>query len=291
MKKLMISTLLMCAIAAQAETVGDTLVIKNPEKVTIATTNSEQHISIKGARFSSDFRYDQRISIADSSAVRREFSSLKDFNRVRLSKCKNSKDKKGTVDASLHLNVGMTTMTGAPTDYKYKLGVGEIGLALTADWHPYGPKNTWSIGFGVNWRRYYMNKNIYLFKDYANGEYLTPASFDASQSERSHSMYTFALQVPVMYEHAFDQKGKWTVGLGAIVNINTGAHLTAGYTENDLEYERRTYKIGQRPITVDLMLKVGTPYFADLYVKYCPMTYFKSNRGPKTHQLSFGICF
>jgi len=288
MKKLLFTTIaLLTGMAAQATNVGDTLVIKDPDKVTIETSDYEQHITVKGANFNSKFSYDQRITIPDTNAVRRTFSSTRDFNKVRLTKC-NRKDKKGTVEASGHVWLGMTTQTGAPDGFKHKVGFGEVGFAITADWYPCGSKNSWSIGLGFDWRSYRLKTDAFLYKD-ADGN-IGSQAFDANMGDRYNRIYTFSLQVPFIYTHTFSQKNKWAVSLGAILNFNTGAHLTRGYTVDQLDYEVRTYSIGQRPVTVDFLLSVRTPVLP-VYVKYCPMTFFKNDRGPKSHQLSFGIGF
>jgi hypothetical protein len=36
-------------------------------------------------------------------------------------------------------------------------------------------------------------------------------------------------------------------------------------------------------------LQAGIPGCPDFYIKYSPTTFFKEGRGPKMHQLSFGI--
>jgi len=286
MKTILSAAMLLGTLAAQAQNTGDTLVIKQPKQVKIETQQNEQHIVISGMKDDDDFHYTQRIAINSPADVRRTFADKKDFNKVRLSK---NKDKKGTVEGVAHLDVGLTAMTGAPNGYDSKVGFGEIAFNINAEYYPFGAKNSWSIGFGIDWRRYCLGTKKWLGKDAANNNYLTPQDFSSSQSDCATRLYTFSLQVPIMYTHYFDQKQEWSIGLGAIVNFNTGSHLTRTFTTAEEDFDIKTYKVGQRPVTIDLMMTVATPWFLDLYVKYSPTTYFKSDRGPKFHQLSFGV--
>ena len=57
------------------------------------------------------------------------------------------------------------------------------------------------------------------------------------------------------------------------------------------EHDVTISKSGMKPFTVDGVVMVDTPWLPMLYCKYSPMTLFKNDRGPKMHQLSFGICF
>ena len=288
MKQVILSAaLLLCAVTAQAQTVGDTLLIEKPKQVRIETCDTLQRIVIKGMEDDDAFHYVQRIAISKPSDVRRTFSSARDFNKVKLSKCKDGKDKKNVWEARAYLDLGLTALTGLPDGYTGKVGVGEAALGIAADWYPFGAKNSWSIGLGVDWRRYCMGTESWLMKD--QGNYLTPVGYDATQSDRTTRLHTFSVQVPVVYTHYFNKKQDWGLSLGAIVSFNTGAHVTRSFTLNEEEYDIRTYKIGQRAVTVDLMVKVITPGLFDFYVKYSPMNYFKNDRGPKGHQLSFGL--
>ena len=281
------AALLLCGLGAQAQTAGDTLVIEKPNQVKIETRDTVQRIVVRGMKDNEDFYYTQRISINSPADVRRSFSNMRDFNKVKLSKNKCKQDKKGTVEAALHVNVGATALTGMPEGYTGKVGFGETAFAVTADWYPYGARNSWSIGLGVDWRRYCMGTEKFLMKDAA--DYLVPVSFGSTMSDCSTHLYTFSVQVPVIYTHTFDPRGKWAVSLGAIVSFNTGAHATRCFSMDGEDYDIKTYKIGQRPVTVDFMLGLKTSFLPAFYVKYSPMNYFKDSRGPKGHQLSFGI--
>lgn len=222
--------------------------------------------------------------VSDTLDVDREVTSVKDINKVSLDK----KGKDSKVNMSFHLALGFSTMVGVPADYTVKVGPAlENSWSLNVDWRPFGKKNEWSLGFAIGWRHYRFGNATYLSKDAQGIVGQTP--YPDGLTDRRSSMRIFSLQVPIMYTHNFDQKGRWSVSLGAIVNFNTGARSTRSYTLNEEDYSINTYKIEQRPVTIDAMLVVETPYFLPLYCKYSPMSVFKKDRGPKMHQLSFGI--
>ena len=256
MKRTLLATVLLSsmAITASAEIVGDTLVIEEAKKVKIETRDTVQRIVISGSKDDSQFQYVQRISIPDTSAVRRTIKSVKDFNKISIPG-KDGKDK-------------------------------EFALTFQSDYRPYGKQNVWSIGLGFDWRHYKMNKDKYLYKDAK--DYLTPKAF-AGASDTYSSLRIYSLNLPLMYTHYFDSKQKWGLTLGAIVNWNFTAYAYCEYSLGNEDYEVKTRKIGHQPITVDAMAIARIPSFPDIYCKYCPMNVFKDDRGPKMHQLSFGF--
>lgn len=273
------------ATPALATEVSDTLVIEDVNKVKIETQDTVQRIVINGSKDDPEFHYVQRISIPDSHAVRRTIRSVRDFNRITIKK--NGKPTKWT--STGHLNIGLGTMLDAPDNYKFKVWPSfELGIGLTHDWHPFGKQNEWSIGYGIDWRSYRSDNDTYWTKE---GDLLTLTTpYAAKQSETETGLNMFSLQFPLLYTHYFDKHRDWAITLGAIVNWNVYATATREYEENDEEYDVSTKKIGQRPFTVDAYLKITNPVIP-IYCKYSPMTFFKDGRGPKMHQLNFGICF
>lgn len=119
MKKLFLFLAVLIAGSASqtalATEIGDTLVLEKVDKVRIETRDTVQRIVINGVKDDPYFHYSQRISIPDTSAVRRKMPNLKDFNKVVIKG--NDDGKTPKVEGSAHLYVGMGTMTGAPDGY------------------------------------------------------------------------------------------------------------------------------------------------------------------------------
>lgn len=201
------------------------------------------------------------------------------------------KSKNQKWDADAYVFIGFNTMLGAPSNYTFNLWPSfDFGFGLKGEWMPYGKKNVWGIGFGLDWRYYRMDDATYWEKDLTTGV-MGLTDYQALQSDRRTSLSEFSLQVPVTYTHYFDKDLDWGVTLGGIVNFNTGAHVTREYTYMDEEYDVVTGSIHQCPVTIDGLLMVHLPADIAIYCKYCPMKFFRDGYGPKMNQLSFGIYF
>ena len=291
MKKLFLFLAVLIAGSASqtalATEIGDTLVLEKVDKVRIETRDTVQRIVINGVKDDPYFHYSQRISIPDTSAVRRKMPNLKDFNKVVIKG--NDDGKTPKVEGSAHLYVGMGTMTGAPDGYSLWPAF-EFGVGGTADWHPFGKKNVWSTGLLLGFRTCHVKSNRYLAKDDMGVVSFVP--YDAATQKKTHSSLSiFSLQVPLLYTHYFDAKCKWMLSVGALVNFNVSTRANRYYTFNDEEYDVSTSGLGQRPVPIEPTVIFDAPYIPPLYCRYSPMTFFKDGRGPKMHQLSFGICF
>ena len=288
------------ALQMQAETVADTLVIEGVDKVKIETMDTLQRIVISGSKDDPQLHYVQRITIPDSSAVRRKLTNVKDFNKVVI-KRKDGKPSKW--ESTMHLYAGVNTLTSATDDYDVKLWPSlEIGIGPTWDFYPYGKHNVWRAGIGVAWATFRFDKDYFWTKSTTGMTGMTeldrliplqghPYESNSTSEHLSTSMNIFRIQVPLVYTHNFDERGRWSVSVGAMVNFNLNASCGYAYKNDDVKDEVTISHIGQRPVTVDALAVVKIPKLPGLYCKYSPMTVFKDNRGPKMRQLSFGIMF
>ena len=283
----------MPALATEA---GDTIVIENAKKVKIETRENVQRIVINGSNDDDAFQYTQRINISDTSDVKRTIRSVRDFNKLAI-----KHDGKPTKwGHSLHLNLGLNTMTGVGNDMNgvknsFPLWPSlELGVAWTADWHPFGKKNEWSIGLGLNMRMYESKDTYYWAKNAQNQLY--NELYNPALTERNTDIAVLSWQLPIIYTHRFDDAGKWKVSLGAIINLNSSVTAERHFEAANLyghieEHDVKTDHIGARKVSVDAFVALKLRYLPTLYCKYCPQQFFRDNRGPKMHQLSFGICF
>jgi hypothetical protein len=288
MKWKMMAIVLMGSLAKPVLAVEgqDTLVIENANKVKIETRDTVQRIVISGYKDDPEFHYVQRISIPDTNAVRRSITNIHNFN-ITVNRSKRT----SKMGSSLHMNVGLNTMVGADKGYDFSLWPSfEYGVSITRDWRPHGPKNEFSFGLGVDWRYYRVSdKSLHWTKDANN--FMTLAPYAAGQTDTRSSLFVFSVQVPLLYTHYFDKKRDWALTVGAVVNWNAMGEALYSYEEDGEEHDVTISKSGMKPFTVDGVVMVDTPWLPMLYCKYSPMTLFKNDRGPKMHQLSFGICF
>jgi hypothetical protein len=97
-----------------------------------------------------------------------------------------------------------------------------------------------------------------------------------------------SLAVPLLYNRWFDKSHRYGVSLGPVVNFNLAGGLYNHYEIADNAYDINTSHIGHRPVTIDIMAKFNTPIF-DFYIKFSPMSLFKSDRGPEFSYITIGM--
>ena len=146
-----------------------------------------------GSKDDPQLHYVQRITIPDSSAVRRKLTNVKDFNKVVI-KRKDGKPSKW--ESTMHLYAGVNTLTSATDDYDVKLWPSlEIGIGPTWDFYPYGKHNVWRAGIGVAWATFRFNKD-YFWKKYTKDVIKQPWSEDAPAQFRHHVLTITEIRTP-----------------------------------------------------------------------------------------------
>lgn len=187
---------------------------------------------------------------------------------------------------SFHVNVGVDVPTGAPDGVKFApFRSWEIGITVWQyDYAPNNGNTTLSAGLGVNWRNYTLSGHKDgFFKE--NGIINVHPVYENWQ-DASSSIHTTAFTLPLLVKQRFSKN--FAVSLGAQLNWNFYSRVNNEYEIGDDDFDVNTKKIGERPITVDILgiihiKKVG------IYCKYSPMSVLKSGRGPEFKSLAFGI--
>ena len=272
---------------AHASDVGDTLVLEKVDRVMIETRDTVQRIVITGMRDDPEFLYTQRISIPDTTAVRRTTSTLRDFNRITV-KNKDGKPSKWDVCANLYLGLG--TMSGAPHGYSM-WPTFEAGIGVTGEYHPFGPKNTWTTGLLFGGVFMHTPSNRYWAKQGQTGKEMMLVPYEEGLEKTYSSLNVARFAVPLLYKHSFDKRCRWSLTLGAMVNFNIAGSASRHFTVGDEDYDITLNHIGGRPVTIKPVVMFNAPYVPTIYCKYSPMTMFKDGRGPKMKLLTFGIFF
>ena len=284
-RRILVAVAFVCgaALGAGASEVSDTLVFEQVDKVRIETRDTVQRIVISGQKDDPEMHYVQRISIPDTTAVRRQMRNVRDFNKIVITR---RDDKPSKWSGSIHLNFGLTTLPGIP-DGDVVRGIGfEAGIGLTADYNPFGKKNQWSVGLGFGYRHFEAPKNRYWTRQ---SGVMTLVPFDDAQTDRNASMYVSSIELPLLYTHRFDDRGRWAFSLGVIGRYNMGG------TDRRYELAGEVYHVdgglSVRPFSVDGLAVLKLRYLPAFYVRYSPMSFFRDDRGPKFRQLTFGVCF
>lgn len=155
------------------------------------------------------------------------------------------------------------------------------------EYTPKGASQTYSVGVGLGWRNYTLSD-----RDKAFGKVGDVTSIYAVDKVdgRTSRVHTMNVNIPVLFRQKIG--GDFAVSVGAQININAYGRLVNKWDVDldDDEYDVKTKKIGQRPLTVDVL---GMVHFKDwaLYCKYSPMDVFKKDRGPEFKSIAFGLYF
>ena len=188
----------------------------------------------------------------------------------------------------MHLNVGIDIPTGAPDGVDFApFRSWEIGLTVAQyEYTPKKSKTTLCVGIGFDWRNYTLSGHDKMFVK-AN-DVVSVINRDGKMSELTSRISTTSLSLPLMVKQSFSKS--FAVSLGAQLNWNFYSRVNNYYEENDNEIDIQTKKIGERPITIDVL---GMLHFGDfaVYCKYSPMSVLKKDKGPDFKSLAVGFYF
>lgn len=192
------------------------------------------------------------------------------------------------VDWTMHLGLGVNLVTGAPDGYEFApFKSWDIQwTVLQMDYTPIGASQTYSIGAGLNWRNYGLKDNgSALVK---TGELIDLGGFPVGAGSKSSSIQTVGINIPLLFTQRFSDDFSLTVG--PVVNFNAWGWVNRNYEMGDTDIKESTRKIGQRPVTVDVL---GVFDFSGIgvFCKYSPMSVLKKDKGPDFKSLAVGFYF
>ena len=188
----------------------------------------------------------------------------------------------------MHLYVGVDIPVSAPDGVDFApFRSWEIGLTVAQyEYTPKNSKTTLSAGIGVDWRNYTLSGHDKMFAKVNDVAGVFDRKGDIS--ELASRISTCSLSLPLMVKQSFNKD--FAISLGAQLNWNFYSRVNNYYEENDNEIDIQTKKIGERPITIDVL---GMLHFGDfaVYCKYSPMSVLKKDKGPDFKSLAVGIYF
>ena len=188
----------------------------------------------------------------------------------------------------MHLNVGIDIPTGAPDGVEFApFRSWEIGLTVAQyEYTPKNSKTTLSAGIGFDWRNYTLSGHDKMF--FKANDVVNVINRDGKMSELASRISTTSISLPLLVKQSFSKD--FAISLGAQLNWNFYTRVNNYYEEDDNEIDVQTKKIGERPITVDVL---GMLHFGDfaVYCKYSPMSVLKKDKGPDFKSLAVGFYF
>lgn len=188
----------------------------------------------------------------------------------------------------MHFYVGVDIPTGAPDGVDFApFRSWEVGLTVAQ--YEYTPKNsrtTLCAGIGFDWRNYTLSGHDKMFAKV--NDIVGVYDRKGDMSELASRISTTSISLPLIVKQSFSKK--FAVSLGAQFNWNVYSRVNNYYEEGDHEIDDQTKKIGERPITIDVL---GMLHFGDfaVYCKYSPMSVLKKDKGPDFKSLAVGFYF
>ena len=203
---------------------------------------------------------------------------------VKISKGKDDDDRWST-----HIFIGGNIVTGAPdnVDFSYWQSWDINWTILQYDYRPKNSKMTLSAGLGFDWRKYPLSGHHTLFfKDGADVVNVGPST--AGMDDLHSDIHTTSLSMPLLAKYSFSKN--FAISLGGQLNWNYYGRIKNSWENGDIDYHEYTKKIGQRPITVDV-LGIVHLWSVGIYCKYCPMSVLKKDRGTEFKSVALGVYF
>ena len=283
---LVISVMSFSSVAAQ----NDTVVIHNPQKVTIVTGDSLQKIIVKGKEGDDKFVYQNTIQLVDSnyvSTTRIGRDRWELIPSVKVGKKNDDMNGSGSSNSiSAHIGIGFTAPTKADTrtDFSTFKSWEIFFTPIQFDHHfDRRERNTVSLGFGLDWKNYRMTGDTRFTK--APDGNVVIEKYPLQVSPDFSRIKVFSITANLGFEHSFNDD--FWIGFGPVVNFNVYGSVLTEYTMYGDEMRKLEKNIRQRPITVDWMLRLGI-FSIPLYVKYSNNNVLKDG-GVKFRSLSFGL--
>jgi hypothetical protein len=268
---------------------NDTLVINNPRKVTIISSDSLQRVIVNGKQGDDDFTYQNTIRLVDANyesntSISRDHWEL--IPSVKLGKKNDEPAQRTHNELTAHFGVGFTCPTHVDERIDFSTFKSWEIFATIAQWDHYFERrrrNSVSLGFGIDWKNYRMTGDTRFVK--APDGNVALENYPLQVSPDFSRIKVFSLTANLGYTHEFDED--FWIGFGPVVNFNVYGSMLTEYSLYGDDIERLERHIRQRPITIDWMLRVGI-MGVPLYLKYSGDNVLKDG-GVKFRSLSFGL--
>ncbi len=295
MKRIILLSFIICHFSfSPAGAQNDTLVINQPQKVTIISSDSLQRVVVNGKKGDDDFVYQNTIRLVDANYESQTSISHDHWELIPSVKIGKKKEKVSSKDyhysytnaISAHLGVGFTCPTQVDERIDFSTFKSWEFFATIAQWDHFFDRrhhNIMSFGLGIDWRNYRITDDL-LFTKGPDGN-VTVGKYPLDFEPKFSRIKVFSLTATLRYEHDFGDG--FAIGFGPIFNYNAYASIKTKYKYMGDKVQRMEKNIRQRPITIDWMLNLRVADFP-FYVKYSNDDVLKDG-GVKFRSLSFGL--
>lgn len=228
-KSILLSLALLASIGLSAAptTEGDTIVVEKPQRVTVVTTDSIQHILVEGKEDNPHYTYSNTLQIVDSNYVSGSSINKDDFTIgfgwPKLAR-KNT-DHQSTYVLAAHFCIGFVNAPGMPKAGDLNMGnSAELWFFFENEWRPWRNNHVFSFGIGLDWRNYRMEDN-YCFRKDAEGMNVLERLPEGASPNFSR-VKVFSLNFPIRYQY---QGRRFGFSLGPVLNFNTYSSIKTKY--------------------------------------------------------------
>lgn len=263
---------------------NDTVVVNNPQKVVVITSDSLQQIQIVGSDHDPNYRYENTIQLVDSNYVSESKSLMDD---LKFSLPFNKKSEKTSFEVCATLAFGWNGAMGMDDRAKVEpFSSWEIWWIVADTYYrPWKNNHAFSFGVGLDWRNWRITDD-YRFVETGNDNRVAIAPYPEGAKPKFSRIKVFCVNFPIQYNY----EGKYFhFSLGPVVNLNTYASLKTRYTLDGNKHKDMFTNVHVKPVTVDFMATAGLAHGFDIYVKYSPFDLLQDGYGPKFRTISFGI--
>ncbi len=297
MKRILITSAIAvaCLTAAQANESDSTIVsgtdtvkvITKPDSVTICDTDGHFAINVYGGNNNPNYRYTYERTAADSCAETIAESEWS-FRVPFVDNAKRETRRSMFTFESGGLGIGFDDARDAPQNLNVNMAnSAELFIDHVAGvrYRPWRDNFSILVGIGFGWRNYRMTGLNRFVKDGAN---LKIEDYPEGAEPKFSRIKLFNFCVPIMLNEDFGKH--FSIGAGAVVNLNTHASMKTRYYQEGLLITDKTDNIHPNKITVDFM-GVITFRNVGVYAKYSPMKVLDTTFGPSFKHCSVGAIF
>ncbi len=289
MKRIALLFIISCLFSSLAAQ-NDTLVINQPKKVTIISSDSLQRVIVNGKSGDDNFVYQNTIRLVDANyesnvTITRDHWELIPSVKIGKKNEGDDSDRHSNI-LTAHVGVGFTCPTQVDERVDFSTFKSWEIFATIAQWDHFldrRERNFVSLGLGIDWRNYRITDDQ-LFTKAPDGN-VTVMKYPLEYEPKFSRIKVFSLTATLRYQHDFGSG--FSIGFGPVVNFNTYASIMTRYKLLGDKCKHMEKNIRQRPVTIDWMLNAR---IADIpfYVKYSNDNVLKDG-GIKFRSLSFGL--
>ncbi len=290
MKRMIITSLVAALFAVNTNAQTDTLIVRQPEEVKVIETGDTLNISIEGSKENPLYYYYKTVVVDPEkeditttsknvgSGLGWDFSLLEGRNSTTL------------IELSLRaqMYVGWNFMFNNPSDLKqnlfksYEGGIDIFHLAF------YPRSNKWwlSTDWGIVLSQYRFKDNMMTTASYGT---IVMSPYPDGSSSQSSAFRTLSGGITFMGHYRLAKEH--SIGLGLVWNskIMDNCSYKTKYTLPD---GTPVTDMNELPIRSNLLSVKAEYMFIDkvgLYLRYTPMSIFKTDKAPKFSELNVGL--